>query len=217
MSILKYKNADEGNVSTATDLDGYFNGLATNSGAIDNSNTRTEWVSTEHIDWEDKPLTRAYLHRDNTANDGAYSGTGWTTISHGNNGSTEQTFSNIAVVPGSVLRMNFNCITNPSANNLDNALGADYFWIKIDYRYDSGSGNTWEYAGYYMRYAFDNMRSAVGFHTPQAGYRMISGTFIYIPGYSGNINGMRVQIKVEDGDCALNIDNWQHQLRVIGA
>jgi len=217
MSIVKYKNAVEGKASTASELDGFLNDLATKSASIDQQNTRTEWVTTRHIDWEDKPLTRSWTHRDNTANDAAYASTSWTTVSHGNNGGTEMTGINQAIVVGSVLRLNFNCITNPSANNLDNALGKDYFWMKIEYQYDSGGGDTWIHAGYYMRYSFDTMRSATGFHYPNAGYRMMSGTFIYIPGWTGTLKGMRVRVKMEDGDCALNLDNWQFDLRVIGA
>lgn len=218
MSVLLYRTAEEGNVSNDNDnVDNFYDGLATASGAIATENTRTEWASTKHIDWEDKPLTKSYTHRDNTTASASYVSTSWATVTHGGAGSSEVTGINQAIRVGDVVRANFNFITNPSADELDSALGKDYFWVSLEYQYNSGAGDVWATLGHYTRYSFDIMRAASGFHDPNAGYRRSGMTFIYISTYIGTIKGVRARVKMEDGDCALNMGHWGIQLRVIGA
>jgi hypothetical protein len=216
---LIYTNGQAGQPSNNnSEADGFFNSLATDSGQIDQSNTRTEWVSTKHINWEDKPLVKVWAHRDNTTAAWAnYNGTTFATVTHGNNGSTELTFAAYTFRVGDVFRYHFNFRTNPSNNDLAANKGLDYFWVKAQLQLDTGAGATWTDIGFDTRNSFGTHRAAAGSDYPCAGYRMYGLTFIYIPNNTGDLTGMRVQVRTEHATMNLNMENWNEQLKVVGA
>ena len=216
---LIYTNGQAGQPSNANnETDNFFNQLATDSGQIDQSNTRTEWVSTRHIDWQDKPLIKMYAHRDNSNHSSNnYNGTTYQTVTHGGSGSTELTFTAVPFRVGDVFRYHFNFRTNPSNNDLGANKGRDYFWVKAQVQLDTGGGATWTDLGFDTRNSFGTHRAAAGSDYPCAGYRMYGMTFIHIPGYTGTVTGMRVQVRTEHNSMNLNMENWNQQLKVVGA
>jgi len=216
---LIYTKANAGQPSNdGQETDTYFNSLATDSAQIDQSNTRTEWVSTKHMNWEDKPLIKLYEHRDaTTSTSNNYAGTTYVTVTHGNNGSTEKTFTGYVFRVGDVMRYHYNFRTNISTNDLAANKGTDYFWVKAQLLIDSGGGATWTDIGFDTRNSFGTHRASAGSDYPCSGYRMYGLTFIFIPGYTGTITGMRIQVRTEAASMNLNMRDWNEQLRIIGA
>jgi len=215
---LIFTNGQAGQPSNDNnEADTFFNSLAIDSGQIDQSNTRTEWVSTRHINFTDKPLIKVYAHRDNTTASNNYAGTTYQTVTHGTNGSTEVTFAAHTFRVGEVFRYHFNFRTNTSTNDLAANKGKDYFWVKAQLQLNTGAGATWTDIGFDTRNSFGTHRAAAGSDYPCSGYRMYGLTFIFIPGYTGDITGMRVQVRTESATMNLNMKDWNEQLRVVGA
>jgi len=219
MSELIYKNGVEGNPSNENNsVDSFFNTLQSASTAVDKTNTRTEWVSTDHIKWSDKPLTRAWVRRENSNNVGTtYAPAAFTTVSHGNNGSTEITGLSHAFGVGDTLRYHFNTITLPNAKGIGAGAIDDYWWLKVEVQYDTGGGPVWNTLGYVTRNSFTQLRNAIGTPYPINGHRRYGISFCKVFPFSGTWTGIRVQTKSESVGMDLILQNWSQDARLIGA
>ena len=211
MSKLIYDIGYEGNPSNANDeVDNYFDNLATATAALSAENTRTEWVSTKHFDWENKPLIKAHIHRENTNQvPTTYALATWTTIAHGASGSTEQTFAAIPIETGDVIRHHFN-IWNKADTTGYASNGQDYWWIKVEYQIDG----VWTLAGYVNRNSTEDYRVS-GSGEPVDGNRSYQLSAAVIT--SGNLTGVRARVKMESVARRCALAAWNFSVRVIGA
>ena len=214
MGNLKYSAEVEGVTSNLADsVDDYFDGLATESAALGSFNTRTEWATTKHIKWSDNPLIQHRTSRVNTANtQTAYALGSFTTIAHGNNGTTEQTFTAVTVNAGDVLRYHFNINVYPEAAGLDTDAGNDYWWIKLQYQ---TGGSTWVDMGFDTRNSVGSNRGS-GFTKPVNGFRRYGISFVEIMAGDTTITGIRAQINLEDTGHTIRLENWTQDMRIIG-
>jgi len=212
MSKLVYNNGIEGNPSNANnETDGYFNGVATASTDINNDNTRTGWISGEHIDWSADPINKKWIRRDNsnlvpTVYNGA-----WSTISHGNNGSTEITGINHTINAGEAIRFHFNVTASPDCSNIETIGSQDYFWFRIQ----TESAGVWTTVGYVTRNSVGHNRQISSINDPINGWRRYGISFIKIPAGAYAWSGVRVQVKTEQMNVVLS--DWSFDTRVIGA
>lgn len=214
----KYRYQEAGKPSNEDgSVDQFYNDLATKSANIGQDNTRTEWVSRYHVNFGSAPALKYFIQRENTSGSQDYTSTAYTTISHGNNGSTEQTFTRQEFGIGDTLRVNFSFRTGQDNGYLSQNKDTDYYWVEIELLLDSGGGSTWQDIGFPMRYSLGTHRATAGFDYPAAGYRMYSGTFIEIPGYTGGVSGIRARVKVEDATSGIEIEKWNCSLQLIGA
>ena len=215
MGTLKYNAEKEGAPSNSGDsVDNYFDDLATQSASIVSDNTRTEWVTTKHIKWSDKPLVQHRTSRTNINNtQTAYTSESYATIAHGGSGSTEQTFSAVTVNAGDVLRYHFNIVAYPEAKGLDGKSGEDYWWVKLQYQ---TGGSTWVDLGFDTRNSVGTNRGS-GNSEPINGFRRYGITFCEIFSGTTTITGIRAQVKLEDSDHTIRLENWTQDMRIIGA
>lgn len=213
-----YKNQKAGQASNeGGSVDQFYNDLQTKSANIGQDNTRTEWASRYHFNWTSKPTLKYFKQRENTSGNNDYTSTSYVTVSHGNNGSTEQTFTRQEFGVGDVLRINFSFRTGTDNGYLSANKDTDYYWIELEALLDSGGAATWTPIGFPMRYSLGTHRATAGFDYPAAGYRMYSGTFIDIFGYTGGVAGIRARVKVENGTSGIEIEKWNMSVQLIGA
>ena len=211
---IKYKVAKPGEASTGADS--LFDDLATKSQVIGQDNTRTEWVSTKHIDFPSKPTVLYHVNRDNTTAAATYTGTAYQTVSHGTSGSTEIIFASVNVNEGDVMRFNWSWRTTQQTGALATGVGvkgSDFWWIQLQVRINT----VWTDVGFPMRNSLSPLRTVGGTHTPIAGLRMYSGTFCDIASSTFAVSGVRAQVKAETANGAITIGGWNLSFRIIGA
>ena len=210
---IKYKLAKPGEASTGAD--DLFDDLATKSQVIDKDNTRTEWVSTKHVDFASKPTVLYYVNRDNTTATATYTGTAYQTVSHGTSGSTEIIFASVNVNEGDVMRFNWSWRTTQQGGSLSavGVTGSDFWWIQMQVRINA----VWTDIGFPMRNSLSSARSIGGSHMPVSGLRMYSGTFCDIASGTFAVSGVRAQVKAETANGAIVIGGWNLSFRIIGA
>jgi hypothetical protein len=210
MSKLIYDIGYEGKPSNDNnEVDTYFNNLASVSAAVDSDNTRTECISSKHIEWDSKPVIKAHIHRTNPSTvPSTYTAAVWTDIAHGSNGSTSQIFPAITIDSGDVIRHHFN-IWNRADSTGYGSNGEDYWWLKIEYLIDG----VWTLAGYVNRNSTEHYRPSGG--EPVDGYRSYQLSAAVIT--TGVLTGVRAQIKLESVARQQVLTNWNFSLRIIGA
>jgi hypothetical protein len=71
---------------------------------VGQDNTRTEWVSTKHVKFTDKPTVLFRTARENVSASQVYTGTAYQTVTHGSSGSTQITFAGVVLEEGDVMR-----------------------------------------------------------------------------------------------------------------
>lgn len=216
---VKYKVAIPGEASTGADS--LFDDLATKSQIINEDNTRTEWVSTKHVAFADKPTVLFRTARENLSPTGTtYSGVTYQTVAHGSAGSTEITFAGVAMAAGDVLRFNWSWRTSQQTGALATGAavkGSDFWWIQLQILVDTGAGAAWRDVGFPMRNSLSSNRSATSGQFPLSGFRMYSGTFCEIATGAQTVTGIRAQVKAEVAAGAITIAEWNLSFKIIGA
>ena len=216
---IKYKVAQPGEASTGADS--VFDDLATKSQGVSDDNTRTEWVSTKHVRFADKPTLLFRTARENTSATGTtYTGVTYQTVAHGSAGTTEMTFTGVPMTAGDVLRLNWSWRTAQQTGALASGAsvkGADFWWIQLQILVDTGSGAAWRDVGFPMRNSLSTLRTISGSHSPVAGLRMYSGTFCEIASGAQTVTGIRAQVKAEVAAGAITIAEWNLSFKIIGA
>jgi hypothetical protein len=210
MSKLLYKIGTEGKESNKNnEVDSYYNTLEVVSNNIDEVNTRTEWVSTKHLDLDSNPIIQSYDQRHNNPLTGKfYNSLTWETIDHGLNGSTDIPISGIDI-SGKVVRIHFNIMHTRNSHNYES--GDDYWWMKLELEID---GN-WELAGYVARNSLSTFRGAYTVGFPINGYRRYGMSAVVMR--TGQLTGARVRVKIEDNTKVLSFAEWDLSVKVIGA
>jgi hypothetical protein len=210
---IKYKVAKPGEASTGADS--LFDDLATKSQDIGQDNTRTEWVSTKHVDFAANPSVLFRTSRENTTTEATYTGTAYQTVSHGTSGSTELIFAGVIMNVGDVIRVNWSWRTAQQGGSLDAAgvKGSDFWWIQLQVRINAA----WVDIGFPMRNSLSSLRNIGAAHTPVSGLRMYSGTFCDIASTTQTVSGVRAQVKAETANGAIVIGGWNLSFKIIGA
>lgn len=215
---IKYKVAVPGKASTGAD--GVFDDLATKSQTVGQDNTRTEWVSTKHVKFTDKPTVLFRTARENVSASQVYTGTAYQTVSHGSSGSTEITFTGVVLAEGDVMRFNWSWRTDQQGDVVDdaNVRGSDFWWIQLQILEDTGGGAAWRDYGFPMRQSIFAVRDQ-NFVAPDpvAGFRMYSGTFCEIATGTKTITGVRAQVKAETATGEIVLKEWNLSFKIIGA
>jgi hypothetical protein len=153
---IKYKVAKPGEASTGAD--GVFDDLATKSQTVGQDNTRTEWVSTKHVKFTDKPTVLFRTARENVSASQVYTGTAYQTV----------------------MRFNWSWRTDQQSDVVDdaNVRGSDFWWIQLQILEDTGGGAAWRDYGFPMRQSiFAARHQNIVAPDPVAGFRMYSGTY----------------------------------------
>ncbi len=210
---LVYKLGQPGEESNKnSEVDSYYNALETVSNNIESDNTRTEWVSTKHLDFDSNPIILSYTHRQaDAASIRTYNSATWETIQHGGSGSTDMPVTSTDIT-GKVVRIHFNTMHQRNTHGYQD--GDDYWWMRLQLEIDG----VWETVGYEARNSLSTFRGGFTVGYPINGYRRYGMSAVVMD--TGTMTRVRVQIKMEDptvGTKVLRFREWDLSVKVIGA
>ena len=203
---ISHEHFQPGGIAKAADANAPYTEVQTESAAIGQDRTRTEWVTIAHMDFDGtSPITPYFGKVEDNSHTGTYNTLYpiWTTIQHPA-GTLMRLSPGITLKEGDVLRIHGNALVKTvSRNTVD-----DLYWFRFFSNMNvDGGGATNHQLGFDWGYSLSSRDEAVGAGNHQVyGYQRVGFSWIHIcKNTTEVINTIDLQFSIEDNTNSVDI------------